>query len=167
MKNHKQLIIVRHGKSSWKYESIADIDRHLKEKGIHDVYAMASRLKEAEIYPDLIMSSEAPRALHTALIFARTLDYPTSKIKLKEIFYHGSDHDVLEAIRKVPDDADSIMIFGHNPTFTDLANHFLQEELDKLPTSGMAGIEFNSESWENIGPDVVTKTWVDYPKKKS
>jgi len=167
MENHKQLIIVRHGKSSWKYESIADIDRHLKEKGIHDVYAMAERLKEEDIYPDLIISSEAPRALHTSLIFARTLEYPTSKIHLKEIFYHGSKQDVLNVIRNVPDDADSIMIFGHNPTFTDLANHFLPEGLDKLPTSGMAVIEFNSESWTEIEPEAVTKSWVDYPKKNS
>jgi phosphohistidine phosphatase len=167
MENNKQLIIVRHGKSSWKYESIADIDRHLKEKGIHDVYDMAGRLKDQDVFPDVILSSPASRALHTALIFSRTLDYPVNRIHLKEIFYNGSDQDVLEVIRTVPDDADTIMIFGHNPTFTDLANHFLPEELDKLPTAGMAVIEFNTDRWEEIEPDTVSQTWVDYPKKKS
>ena len=167
MENNKQLIIVRHGKSSWKYESIADIDRHLKEKGIHDVYEMAGRLKDQDIEPEVIISSPATRALHTALIFARTLNHPVNKIHLKDIFYHGNDQDVLEIIRTVPDDADSIMIFGHNPTFTDLANHFLPEELDKLPTAGMAVIEFNTDSWQEIDPGSVSQTWVDYPKSKS
>ena len=60
----KKLIIVRHGKSSWEYDGILDIDRPLKQRGIRNGYEMAQRLSEADIVPDLIYSSSASRALH-------------------------------------------------------------------------------------------------------
>ena len=165
MDHQRQLIIVRHGKSSWSYDSIADIDRHLKEKGIHDAYTMAERLKKNRIFPELIMSSPAPRALHTALIFARTLNHPLSKIQLQDNFYHGDENDVLDIIRQAQKNIGSLMIFGHNPTFTDLANLFLSDPLEKLPTTGMASIEFKAGEWEKIGREKVVREWTDSPKK--
>ena len=166
MKNSRQLIIVRHGKSSWSHENVADIDRHLKERGIHDAYTMAERLKKNSLFPELVMSSPAARALHTALIFARTLKHPFSQLQLQDDFYHGDEQDVLDIIRQAPDDKNSLMIFGHNPTFTDLANLFLPDALEKLPTTGMAFIEFETGSWQKIDKEKVVKTWTDSPKNK-
>ena len=68
----KKLYIVRHGKSTWDYESTSDIDRPLKERGIKDAYSMSERLLDKIQIPELIISSNAIRALHTATIFART-----------------------------------------------------------------------------------------------
>ncbi len=166
MKNQKQLYILRHGKSSWKYESIDDIDRHLKEKGIHDAYTMAKRLKEKKIKPDLIISSPAARAFHTASIFARTLDYSPEDITIRNHFYPGDDSEIINTLKELDDHVNSVMIFGHNPAFTDTANHFLSEQLDKLPTSGVAMVSFNTSSWKNIEKDNVEQVEIDYPKKK-
>lgn len=165
MKDQKQLFIVRHGKSSWKYESIEDIDRHLKEKGIHDAYTMAKRLKDKNIKPDLIISSPAARAFHTASIFARTLDYSPEDISIRNHFYPGDDSEIIDTIKEQDDHVSSVMIFGHNPAFTDTANHFLSKKLDKLPTSGIAMIYFNADSWKEIDKDNVDQVEIDYPKK--
>jgi len=166
MENQKQLYIVRHGKSSWKYESIEDIDRHLKERGIHDAYTMAKRLKDKKIKPELIISSPAARAFHTASIFARTLDYSPEQITIRSHFYPGEDSEIIDTIKGLDKNVHSVMIFGHNPAFTDTANHFLSEDLDKLPTSGVAMISFNSSSWKDIDKDNVRQAEIDYPKKK-
>lgn len=166
MSNQKQLFIVRHGKSSWQYESIDDIDRHLKEKGIHDAYKMAKRLKDKKISPGLIISSPAPRAFHTATIFARTLGYPPDDITIQSHFYPGEDEEILKTIKEQDDSVSSVMIFGHNPAFTDMANHFLPEKLDKLPTSGVAMVYFNTTSWKEIDKSKVDQVLIDYPKKK-
>ncbi|MFP4622307.1 MAG: SixA phosphatase family protein [Bacteroidales bacterium] len=165
MKDQKQLFIVRHGKSSWKYESIEDIDRHLKEKGIHDAYTMAKRLKDKNIKPDLIISSPAARAFHTASIFARTLDYSPEDITIRDHFYPGNGSEIIDTIKEPDDHVNSVMIFGHNPAFTDTANHFLSKKLDKLPTSGIAMIYFNADSWKEIDKDNVDQVEIDYPKK--
>ena len=166
MSNQKQLFIVRHGKSSWKYESIDDIDRHLKEKGIHDAYKMAKRLKDKKIKPDLIISSPAARAYHTASIFARTLDYSPEDITIQSHFYPGDDSKIINTIKELDDNVDSVMIFGHNPAFTDVANLFLSDNLDKLSTSGIAMVYFNTTSWKDIDKDNVEQVEIDYPKKK-
>lgn len=165
MANHRQLIIVRHGKSSWKYSDISDIDRHLKERGIHDAYTMAERLKERKLFPDLIISSPATRALHTALIFSRSLTHPLDKLQLNDTFYHGDDRDVLNVIQQTPENMRTLMIFGHNPTFTDLANQFFSQETDNLPTAGIAFLKFEAGQWADIEKKKILEEWMDYPKK--
>ena len=40
----KNLIIVRHAKSSWEYQNIGDIDRPLKKRGINDAHLMSKVL---------------------------------------------------------------------------------------------------------------------------
>ena len=61
----KTLYIVRHAKSSWEYESIKDIDRPLKKRGINDAHLMSNLLVKKINRPDLLLSSSANRALHT------------------------------------------------------------------------------------------------------
>ena len=48
------------------------------------------------------------------------------------------------------EDVNSLMIVGHNPGFTTFANYFLDEKIDNLPTSGIVGITFDTNRWENI-----------------
>jgi phosphohistidine phosphatase len=165
MKDHKKLFIVRHGKSSWDYD-VEDIDRVLKERGINDAHTMSERLLKAKENPQLIISSHANRALHTALIFARTLSYPFDKIMINNIIYDGGYDDILEMIKELDDDIPSAMVFGHNPMSTDLANVFLKEKLDKLPTVGIASIDFKTDRWKKISHENVVTEFVDYPKKK-
>ena len=75
-KKHKVLYIVRHAKSSWDYDNMADVDRPLKVKGIKTAYEIARNIKLKNNLPDLIISSPANRALHTAMILARVFDTP-------------------------------------------------------------------------------------------
>ncbi|MGM0498009.1 MAG: SixA phosphatase family protein [Bacteroidota bacterium] len=165
MKSYKQLFIVRHGKSSWEYEHVDDIDRPLKIKGINDAYAMAKRLDSKNKKPQLIISSPANRALHTSIIFSRVLDYPLFNLRLNEIIYNGDEDDILNLIHETDDSISTLMIFGHNPVSTDLSNMFLKDKLDKLPTAGITSLNFKADSWKDISKDNVSTELVDYPKK--
>jgi phosphohistidine phosphatase len=165
MKSYKQLFIVRHGKSSWEYENVDDIDRPLKVKGINDAYAMAKRLESRNKHPQLILSSPANRALHTSTIFARVLKYPLNNLRLNEVIYNGGEDEILQLIKETDDSVSSVMLFGHNPVFTDLSNLFLKDELDKLPTAGITSLNFKAEKWKDISAENVSTELVDYPKK--
>ncbi|SRR6056297_427238 len=166
MKNYKQLYIVRHGKSSWEYDNVDDIDRPLKTRGINDAYKMAERLDIRNKYPQEIYSSPATRAMHTSLIFARTLNYPLRNLRVEDILYNGSLKEIMDFIKSIDNSITSVMIFGHNPNFTDLANEFLKEQIDNLPTSGIASLNFKVEKWEDISRKNASTELVDYPKKK-
>ena len=135
----KDLYIVRHGKSTWDIEGISDIDRSLKERGINDAYKMAERLLVQDRIPQKIISSPAVRALHSATIFARTFNFPYNEIIINEGIYHAGMNVMLSIIQQVDDNINSLMVFGHNPTFTDLANHFINNKIANVPTTGIVG----------------------------
>lgn len=161
----KELFIVRHGKSSWDIENISDIDRTLKERGIHDGYKMAERILKQDKNPDKIISSPAVRALHSATIFARVFDYPYHEIQINEKIYHAGTNQMLTIIKDIPKEIDSLMVFGHNPTFTDLANYFIGNEIENVPTTGIVDILFEINSWSDISNLKVKNWFFDYPKK--
>ena len=160
----KTLYIVRHGKSSWEFEKVKDIDRPLNERGIHDGADMAGRLKKMGRKPELIISSPATRALHTATIFLRTLEVPDKNIIIDRDLYQADIEDVLDVIAGIDEAVDSVMIFGHNPTVTDLANELTTLRLDNVPTTGIVIIEFNTSKWTELDKHHVSYQYFDYPK---
>ncbi|MDP4210331.1 MAG: histidine phosphatase family protein [Bacteroidota bacterium] len=146
----KTLVIIRHAKSTWEYGPIADLDRPLKEIGISNTFIVSQKLKEQGIAPDLIISSPAIRALHTALIVARELRYPCEKIRIDQELYSESEDEILDMVKTTNDNVNILFIFGHNPGFTFLSNRFLKNRIDNLPTSGVALIQFNVTHWADI-----------------
>ena len=72
----KNLILIRHAKSSWDNPWQDDHDRPLAERGLRDAPRMAKRLKQKGIFPDIMLSSTALRAIETAKITAQELSFP-------------------------------------------------------------------------------------------
>jgi phosphohistidine phosphatase len=150
MKHLKILHVVRHAKSAWDNDGIADIDRTLKSKGIRNAYEISRKLKLNQLVPDKILTSPANRALHTAVIFARVFEYPLDELEISNILYESSANKIVDLIRKQKDEYQSLMIFGHNPDFTDLVNIFIKSPIDIIPTSGVVTLKFNSLGWKGI-----------------
>jgi len=161
----KQLYIVRHAKSSWDYEDISDIDRPLSIRGITDAGVMAGRLKSNGDIPSLMISSPACRAIHTATIFARVLKFPLEKIIIAEKIYPGNINDILKILEKIEECHSSVMIFGHNPALTELANYFLKYPIDNVPTAGVVTLNFSVDRWKDLRESKAKSELVDFPKK--
>lgn len=161
----KHLYIIRHGKSDRDFVDVPDYERPLKERGINESYKMASMLAQKKHVPQLIISSPAIRALHTAFIFARALKYPLDQIKVNDELYMSSENKYLEILKRIDDHIHSVMIFGHNPSFTDLANYFLHNKIEDMPTSGVVGIKFEAETWKTIHQIKPLEYFFEYPKK--
>jgi phosphohistidine phosphatase len=146
----KTLYIVRHAKSSWDFPELGDAERPLMEKGIKNTHLVAGYLKDQKILPGLMISSPAVRALETARIMAKDLGYPEEKIRVEKKVYEGSYDHILDIIYSTPDEIDSLMIFGHNPTFTHLVNLLIHPGIENLPTTGVAAIRFRTDRWESV-----------------
>ena len=146
----KTLCIVRHAKSSWDHPGLADHERPILEKGKNRTKLVCNYLVENNHNVDLIISSHAVRARQTASIIADALNYPDGNIQISPTIYHGDIDNIFNQLFELPDDVTSVMLFGHNPTFTTLANYFLRKEIEWLPTSGIVCIEFNTDKWENF-----------------
>ena len=165
--SEKTLHIVRHGKSSWDYENISDIDRPLSSRGIDNAYLMAKKLSERKVEPDRLLSSPANRALYTSIIFARVLKIPYDRIHIDESIYGGYTDDLVELVRSQDESVSNLLIFGHNPAFTALANQLMDNYLDNIPTAGIVSLTYNIETWEQVGKTSPAKDFFDYPKRYS
>jgi phosphohistidine phosphatase len=161
----KQLHITRHGKSSWDYENISDIDRPLNIRGINSSYMMAKRLADREVVPDLMISSPATRALSTAVIFMRVLNLPPSVLQISEELYTGNVDEMTELVRSIDNSYSNVVLFGHNPAFTVLANRFVSESIDNIPTAGIVSMSFKTDIWTDIGRAAPAEEFFDYPKR--
>lgn len=161
----KTLLIVRHGKSSWEYEGISDIDRPLKLRGIKDSYRMAEWLANNDYFPDMIISSPAARALNTATIFARSLKLEGLSIVINDSMYHDDEFEILRMITKTNSSIATLAVFGHNPVLTNLVNIFLDQALDELPTAGVVALTFDTRRWKNISAANLVKRLIEVPKK--
>ncbi len=146
----KTLYIVRHAKSSREETNLKDWERPLLEIGIERANKVSRILKRKKIYPDKIISSHAFRALNTAVIFAIGLDYPADEIDISHDIYGKKPGNVIDLIKRQDNSVNSLMIFGHNPVFTDLYNLLSGEKLPNLSTSAVACIQFETENWSKI-----------------
>jgi phosphohistidine phosphatase len=72
----KKIFLIRHAKSDWGHESLADIDRPLNQRGYDEAYLASSLLKKKNFIPDLLISSSATRAISTCFIFSRNFNFP-------------------------------------------------------------------------------------------
>jgi phosphohistidine phosphatase len=152
----KNLILVRHAKSSWDLP-LDDIDRSLTPKGIKAAQKVASN--SISFLPDtyIIWSSIAKRAQETALIFAETISYPIDKIIFKEDLYTFDESQLLKVIQSDSTNFDTIILFGHNAAITNFVNKFGDISIDNVPTSGLVALQFNSDNWQEIKKGKTTK----------
>jgi len=146
----KTLLIARHGKSSWVTSDIKDIDRSLDISGIEGAYQVSDSLLRAETKLDLLISSPATRAIHTALIHSRTLGFPEEQIRIFSSLYYKGHKNVLDLVSNKDSAHSTIMVCGHNPTSTELANLFLPIPINNLQTSGVVSLSFHIETWDEI-----------------
>jgi phosphohistidine phosphatase len=161
----KQLILFRHGKSSWDHPAIADADRPLLGKGVRKTKQVAEMLKQKGIIPDLIVSSHAVRALETAGIAAETLGLQRESIVVNERLYHASTDNIWDVVSSLPDESDIVMLFGHNPGFTEFVNNAHLGHTDGLPTSGAAGGTFLCDHWHECILHQPKNTFLVCPEK--
>ncbi len=153
----KQLILVRHGKSSWEY-SVNDKDRPLLQRGINDGHLVAGVFKERDIMPDAIFSSPAIRAMHTCLIFLRQLHFPYGQFEINNELYDFSGEYVLQFIKNLDNSLNTVMIFGHNHAFTHLANSLGSHHIDNVPTSGLVQMSLDTDCWSTIAKGTTSNT---------
>ncbi len=156
----KKLYIIRHSKAVEFASDHSDFNRCLADNGIEKATLIAKHLAPSAQGIDLILSSPACRALETARIFANATDYPVSEIITMDPLYHfgGIDY-ALEIISKVEDHVDTLMLFGHNPTFNMLAWHLCPDFREGMPTSAVVGVTFEVKNWAeavNIRGDFLT-----------
>jgi phosphohistidine phosphatase len=155
---------MRHAKSSWDFPELSDHDRPLNNRGRKDAPLMGRELASREVTVDLIVSSSAVRALTTATLVAKELEYDTEKIAVEEEIYKASKQELLSIIKNIPNQFDKVMLVGHNYTISELANMLSPEMVPTMPTAAVVCLSFNCGTWAEISRQNASFTLFDYPK---
>jgi phosphohistidine phosphatase len=146
----RTLFLIRHAKSNWDSPGLRDFDRPLDQRGLRDAPLMADLLIKKNIQPDLMVSSSAKRAMTTAQFFASAYGFSSEKLILNKDIYDAFSTTVYKIISNFPDDAKTVLLFGHNPTMTDIANNFTEDFISNVPTCGIVQIESTANSWSEF-----------------
>ena len=161
----KNLYLTRHAKSSWGNPGLADIDRPLNSRGKKAAPSMGKLIMDRGENPELLISSPANRAFSTAKEFAKEMGCAETNIIVNRAIYGAGAQQLLNLVQDVDDLYNSIMLFGHNPTFTSFCNMLSGENILNIVTCGVVRIDFEFSSWKNIDFNSGRMIYYEYPKK--
>lgn len=145
----KTLYLIRHAKASWDQPELTDFERPLTELGERHAYNIGQELKQ-HVKPDLIITSPAERALVTAKIIAKELNYAEDKIAINQQIYTGGVEELMEIIQAIKPAHKKVLFFGHNPSLTWLLHFLCEDAKMNIPTCGAIGIELGMRDWEHL-----------------
>jgi phosphohistidine phosphatase len=112
---------------------------------------MAERIREMVALPDQLFSSPADRALQTAGVFAETLALPAERVTLREELYGGLDpEEFLHIVQRFDDRFNSVMVFGHDPSFTEFAAFMIPGFKQSIPKAGILVIDIDRPRWKAV-----------------
>jgi phosphohistidine phosphatase len=164
----KRLFLLRHAKSSWDDPGLADHDRPLAPRGKRAAKVIAEHLREERIAPDLVLCSSSRRTRETLDRIASALGDEV-RVEIERELYAASADRLLERLRALDDDVESVMLIGHNPGIEQLAlslagdGEKLADVRRKYPTAALATLEFKGR-WSELQPG--TARLADFVKPK-
>jgi phosphohistidine phosphatase len=136
----RHLVILRHAKSAWP-DGTPDRQRPLNERGRRDAPAAGRWLRENVGRLDIVVCSPAERARQTwDLVAAELTDPPDATFD--EDVYGASPSSLLTLVTALPDDAETVLLIGHNPSLQDLVE-LLSGQEPEMKTSSVAVLSWN------------------------
>jgi phosphohistidine phosphatase len=144
----KTLLVLRHAKSRWNEPTRDDHERSLNARGLRDGPRMGELMRKHGLLPDAVISSDAVRARLTAEAVAESARY-AGEILLDPRLYLAAPADILSLLRTVREDAETVLIVGHNPGLEDLVEQLTRERQD-LPTAGLVQIVLPIDQWRDL-----------------
>lgn len=161
----RTLVIIRHAKADRNLPWPSDFARPLTERGLADAGLVAQKLNALGMKPDAVVSSPAVRAISTAALVCGHMGFDAKGIVPEPAIYEASLNALLSVVKKLPDQALTVFLFGHNPGFTNLANRLQDLPLHNLPTCGTVAIEMEAQTWAEAIKKVGKRKFSLIPKE--
>lgn len=160
----KTLILIRHGKSDWSEGGQKDFDRELNHRGHSDAPRMGGKLFEMNLKPDLIVSSPARRTTLTTEYICEQIKYPFDEVDFQEDIYEASVRTLLKVVNELDNKHSTVVIVGHNPGFSYLAEYLTGSVIGNIPTCGLVELNIELDKWELISQNTAQLKSFIYPK---
>ena len=143
----QELLVLRHAKSAWNTDARTDFDRPLSKRGRRDAPRVGRFLAGKDLVPDYVVSSPAMRARQTVLAACEPMGIEEDDIHWDERIYHASTGRLMDVLTECPQDAERVMITGHNPGLEMLVQTLcrhrvpMPDDYKLMPTAAVAHLE--------------------------
>jgi phosphohistidine phosphatase len=161
----KQLLLIRHAKSSWADAGMNDFDRPLNDRGKKDAPMMARRLLSKNVIIDAFVCSTANRARATCALLMKEFDAPKEKLILQQELYLAPPEVFYKCIAQTDNAFHTIAVIAHNPGITDFANNLTSVRVDDMPTCAVYALHIHTDSWKDFAAATKEFWFFEYPKK--
>ena len=167
----RELYIFRHAKSDWDSGASSDFERPLANRGKKDAPVMGKWMKRQNLLPDYIVSSPAKRAKQTVKAVIKELGVSENKIHFNETIYMASVQTLLQVLAGVPQEAERVMIVGHNPGLDELLLYLVNAppmtDSGKLMTTACLALVALPPDWSHLPKHCGVLTNITRPKELS
>ncbi len=154
----KNLLLLRHAKSSWSNPGLADFNRPLNGRGNQAAEKMAAYLSATLTLPDYILCSTAQRTRETLSYMLRCYAHPI-RVELTRDLYMASHVTMMGLVQSMDTEVETLMLIAHNPGMEDFAaalctpaeSEAMADMLYKYPTAACAHLRFDVDDWSDVG----------------
>lgn len=144
----KTLVILRHSKTE-KINPAGDQARELTKPGRRWATEAGREIFEAAGMPDLLVTSNAIRAVQTGDLAAEAMQFAGERRVIPEV-YGATENELIEVIQRFSDGFEKIVLVGHNPGLEELSNSYRGgKATDHLPTAGWMIVELEAAKWSD------------------
>tara|TARA_B100001029_G_scaffold148775_1_gene130162 strand:- start:2829 stop:3323 length:495 start_codon:yes stop_codon:yes gene_type:complete len=147
----KQILILRHAKSSWDNSNIIDFERPLADRGIRDAKKLSNFIKKSELILDKVICSSASRAKETFDLVADSFNFLIEKATYTDELYFGDASNIINKIKTFDESFKNILIVGHNPTLHFLVESLTNNNIARFTTCNLAIIYYEYD-WIDLAP---------------
>ena len=157
----KTLLLVRHAQAEPMIQDGDDFYRPLTRLGQEVATIQGRYLREAQLVPQLIVTSDAARTLETAKLLAEGLQLTHTIVIPNSRIYLAKCRDLSQIIEEFDDQYDCIMLVGHNPGIPALAEYLTGNLCYYFPNGGMYAVQMNIRHWCKIGISGGIGAWIN------
>lgn len=162
---NRTLYLIRHAKAEDAGAFQRDHDRELLPAGFIAAARVGRYLHERGIGADRLVSSTATRAKDTAKVVAEQLSLSPDEIVLDGTIYNGGPRAYLATLNALPAQCTSVMLFGHNPDISYLAEFLTHQAVGSMDKGAVAAIVFEDLDWAEVSGRTGSLSFYVSPKE--
>jgi phosphohistidine phosphatase len=154
----KKIYLMRHAKALDSYGYERDSERELSAAGIREAVIIGKHLHQNKTAFDLIISSTAKRAMHTAMLVADCLGYPEDQVEVKEGLYQEPVSGLLRQLSHLDESYHRVLLVAHNPAISFFAEYLSNADIGGFAPATLVQLEFEG-NWEELSKASCTFNW--------
>ena len=156
----KTLVLLRHADARSRRAGEEDRERPLSAVGHAQSSALAKKLSALDYRPDKVLISDALRARETWRELAQRMAFSIEPV-VDHALYLAPPGELLALLQDIGAKSESVLVIGHNPGLTILAQALVDEAADPaaikhlsrgLSPSGFALFEPAIGNWSDLSP---------------